>query len=54
MPDTKSINVNWITDRFDDDVIYHLKDATTDLVSSAFSIFGYEILDQKLKNNMVI
>ena len=51
MPDTKSINVNWVTDRFDDDVIYHLKDATTDLVSSAFSIFGYEILDQKLKTH---
>jgi len=51
MPDTKSINVKWVTDKYDDDLLYKIKDVTNDIVSSTFSIFGYTDVDKLIQTN---
>lgn len=45
MPSKKVVNINWETDRFDDDVFTTVKDINNNMLSSVLSIFGSEELD---------
>ena len=50
MSETKIVNVEWLTDRYEDDIIKIYKDINMDLLSSQFAIFGYDQLDKILNS----
>ena len=48
MAEEKIINVEWLTDRYEDDIVKAYKSMALNLLSSELSVFGLDDLDKSL------